>query len=374
MAVTARMRTGRTRPCDAGSVESGLDSSQANRMRPRCRSIQRLLINRRSERTARIPVPSPAGHEPVGLRPARSAARVGLQKLSEMVRQPVPDRPGAPSLAIDSERPARPRDMTTATKVRLRFAKCGDLRLVSHHDLLRCLERMLRRAQVPMAMSQGSTRAPRSSSPWPWGWGSRAVGRSWSWSWPSRWSRPRFWTGSPRWPRPASTGSTPRAVAARRAAPRPEAVAVPVPGPRRAARRGPTAALAALLAGRTTWPDDPAPHAIATSPFDLRPYVVARPSCRTTACSASAEDIPRRLRPARGGDRRPRPARPAGTGPSWLAPKWISNVIATRPADHPPAASDRPDRPPAVRSTRHGLASTAPTSAAAAAPTSMDSD
>ena len=36
--------------------------------------------------------------------------------------------------------------MTRAIKVRLRFAKCGDLRLVSHHDLMRCLERMLRRA------------------------------------------------------------------------------------------------------------------------------------------------------------------------------------------------------------------------------------
>ncbi len=68
----------------------------------------------------------------------------------------MPDRPrNAPSLAIDSERPARPPDMTTATKVRLRFAKCGDLRLVSHHDLMRCLERMLRRARVPISMTQG---------------------------------------------------------------------------------------------------------------------------------------------------------------------------------------------------------------------------
>ena len=60
-----------------------------------------------------------------------------------------------------SERPARPRDMTKVTKVRLRFAKCGDLRLVSHHDLMRCLERMFRRARVPMAMTRDSTRGPR---------------------------------------------------------------------------------------------------------------------------------------------------------------------------------------------------------------------
>jgi len=51
--------------------------------------------------------------------------------------------------------------MMTATKVRLRFAKRGDLRLVSHHDLLRCLERTLRRARIPMAVSQGFNPRPK---------------------------------------------------------------------------------------------------------------------------------------------------------------------------------------------------------------------
>ena len=51
--------------------------------------------------------------------------------------------------------------MTQAIKVRLRFAKRGDLRLVSHHDLLRCLERMLRRAKVPVALTQGYNPRPR---------------------------------------------------------------------------------------------------------------------------------------------------------------------------------------------------------------------
>jgi radical SAM-linked protein len=51
--------------------------------------------------------------------------------------------------------------MTTATKVRLRFAKRGELRLVSHHDLLRCLERMLRRAEIPVAHSQGFNPRPK---------------------------------------------------------------------------------------------------------------------------------------------------------------------------------------------------------------------
>jgi radical SAM-linked protein len=51
--------------------------------------------------------------------------------------------------------------MTKATKVRLRFAKCGDLRLVSHHDIMRCLERMLRRARIPMARSHGFNPRPK---------------------------------------------------------------------------------------------------------------------------------------------------------------------------------------------------------------------
>jgi radical SAM-linked protein len=51
--------------------------------------------------------------------------------------------------------------MTTATKLRLRFAKRGDLRLVSHHDIMRCLERMVRRARIPLATSQGFTPRPK---------------------------------------------------------------------------------------------------------------------------------------------------------------------------------------------------------------------
>jgi radical SAM-linked protein len=48
-----------------------------------------------------------------------------------------------------------------ASKLRLRFAKRGDLRLVSHHDLMRCLERTLRRARIPMAHSQGFNPRPK---------------------------------------------------------------------------------------------------------------------------------------------------------------------------------------------------------------------
>ena len=46
-------------------------------------------------------------------------------------------------------------------KVRIRFRKSGDLRLVSHHDLMRCFERMLRRAELPFHCSEGFHPKPR---------------------------------------------------------------------------------------------------------------------------------------------------------------------------------------------------------------------
>jgi radical SAM-linked protein len=46
-------------------------------------------------------------------------------------------------------------------KVRIRFRKAGDLRLVSHHDLMKCFERMLRRAALPFHVTQGFHPKPR---------------------------------------------------------------------------------------------------------------------------------------------------------------------------------------------------------------------
>src|SRR5215475_1738193 len=46
-------------------------------------------------------------------------------------------------------------------KVRIRFRKSGDLRLVSHLDLMRSLERLLRRAAVPFRMTEGFHPTPR---------------------------------------------------------------------------------------------------------------------------------------------------------------------------------------------------------------------
>ena len=46
-------------------------------------------------------------------------------------------------------------------KVRIRFRKSGDLRLVSHLDLMRSLERVLRRAGLPFRMTEGFHPTPR---------------------------------------------------------------------------------------------------------------------------------------------------------------------------------------------------------------------
>jgi radical SAM-linked protein len=46
-------------------------------------------------------------------------------------------------------------------KVRLRFRKSADLRFLSHHDLMRTFERMLRRAQIPFGTTEGFNPKPR---------------------------------------------------------------------------------------------------------------------------------------------------------------------------------------------------------------------
>jgi radical SAM-linked protein len=46
-------------------------------------------------------------------------------------------------------------------KVRIRFRKTGDMRLIGHHDLMRCFERMLRRAALPYRCTEGFNPKPR---------------------------------------------------------------------------------------------------------------------------------------------------------------------------------------------------------------------
>jgi radical SAM-linked protein len=66
-----------------------------------------------------------------------------------------PDPPQtAPPLSLS----AKPR---ACDKVRLRFRKAGNLRLVSHRDLMKCFERALRRAELPIHVTQGFHPLPR---------------------------------------------------------------------------------------------------------------------------------------------------------------------------------------------------------------------
>ena len=50
-------------------------------------------------------------------------------------------------------------------RVRMRFCKQGNLRLIGHRDLMRCVQRLFRRAGLPLAMSQGFHPKPRITFP-----------------------------------------------------------------------------------------------------------------------------------------------------------------------------------------------------------------
>jgi radical SAM-linked protein len=68
------------------------------------------------------------------------------------------DEPGS-ALAAD---PAPPEpDHRPLDKFRIRFRKDGSLRLLSHHDLLRTFERLIRRADLPFRSTQGFNPRPR---------------------------------------------------------------------------------------------------------------------------------------------------------------------------------------------------------------------
>src|SRR5580700_3488370 len=57
--------------------------------------------------------------------------------------------------------PAAPGAEPVRDKVRIRFRKGGDLRLVSHHDLMHVFERMFRRATLPFHSTEGFNPKPR---------------------------------------------------------------------------------------------------------------------------------------------------------------------------------------------------------------------
>jgi radical SAM-linked protein len=50
-------------------------------------------------------------------------------------------------------------------RIRIRFAKQDDLRWLSHRDLLRTWERLIRRAGLPLSMTEGFHPKPRMNFP-----------------------------------------------------------------------------------------------------------------------------------------------------------------------------------------------------------------
>jgi radical SAM-linked protein len=58
-----------------------------------------------------------------------------------------------------------PSQVPIRQRVRIRFTKQGDLRWVSHRDLMRTWERLFRRAEVPLGMTEGFHPKPRMNFP-----------------------------------------------------------------------------------------------------------------------------------------------------------------------------------------------------------------
>ena len=57
------------------------------------------------------------------------------------------------------------RTLMVRHRVQIRFSKLGNLRYIGHRDLLRAMERLLRRAQLPVSMSEGFHPKVRMSFP-----------------------------------------------------------------------------------------------------------------------------------------------------------------------------------------------------------------
>ena len=79
-------------------------------------------------------------------------------------RDPAPGETSAWRLIRCRSTPIRSstsRKLLPRCKFRIRFRKAGDLRLVSHHDLMHVFERMLRRADLPFPVTQGFNPQPR---------------------------------------------------------------------------------------------------------------------------------------------------------------------------------------------------------------------
>ncbi len=66
-------------------------------------------------------------------------------------------------LEIRADRPGNPAPAVVTQRIQFRFSKGAAVRFISHLDLMRALERAMRRADLPLAFSQGFNPRPRIS-------------------------------------------------------------------------------------------------------------------------------------------------------------------------------------------------------------------
>lgn len=66
---------------------------------------------------------------------------------------------------LTASEPTSANSTSLRVRYRIRFAKTGLLRWIGHTDLIRLWERIARRAQLPLSMSQGFHRRPRMAFP-----------------------------------------------------------------------------------------------------------------------------------------------------------------------------------------------------------------
>src|SRR4051812_3932474 len=76
----------------------------------------------------------------------------------DSVTPPPAAEPGLPAEGPSKAPAASP---PLRDRLRFRFRKDGPLRWLSHHDLMRTVERMLRRAQLPLSCTEGFNPHPR---------------------------------------------------------------------------------------------------------------------------------------------------------------------------------------------------------------------
>jgi radical SAM-linked protein len=95
-----------------------------------------------------------------------SPQAAGLTGSAADVRPPLrpPRGPTLADLDLGASLPTTPNpQLPTVQRLRVRYAKRGRLRFTSHRDIQRALERALRRAEIPMAYSQGFSPHPKVS-------------------------------------------------------------------------------------------------------------------------------------------------------------------------------------------------------------------